>query len=190
MPDVLQHGILYRSSYTDIKIRIYASRSSHTPRASRSNPGGRQFDSAKVLISQSWSFFFLLPLFFLLNYTNGLYWNCCLHHVCNEKCWHSQYNNHPWKKHFARKHWTWYLNALPNNTQKITRKRGKSYLFSTRRRAFNICGMEHEEKCNVAKRFTVDIFTERDRKWSLVSKVVVESAGYTIYIFDTKSSKQ
>ena len=34
---------------------------------------------------------------------------------------------------------------------------------------FTIRG-EHEEKCNVAKRFTVDIFTERDhtyRKWSV-----------------------
>ena len=31
--------IFYRGSRTDIKIRIYASRSSHTPRASRSKPG-------------------------------------------------------------------------------------------------------------------------------------------------------
>ena len=63
------------------------------------------------------------------------------------------------EKHFTRKHWTI---TLPNNTQKITRKHGKSYLLSTRRRAFTIRGREHEEKCNVAKRFTVDIFTERD----------------------------
>jgi len=68
------------------------------------------------------------------------------------------------EKHFTRKHWT---NALPNNTQKITRKHGKSYLLSTRRRAFTIRGREHEEKCNVAKRFTVDIFTERDRTFKV-----------------------
>ena len=60
--------------------------------ASRSNPGGRQFVSAEVPNSQS--FFFSLSL---LNYTSGQCWNCCLHHVCNERCWHSQYNNHPWK---------------------------------------------------------------------------------------------
>ena len=42
------------------------------------------------------SFVFSLSFFFLLNYTNGQCWNCCLQHVCNEKCWHSQYNNHPW----------------------------------------------------------------------------------------------
>ena len=41
-------------------------------------------------------FFSLFFFFFLLNYTNGQCWNCCLQHVCNEKCWHSQYNNHPW----------------------------------------------------------------------------------------------
>ena len=58
------------------------------------------------------------------------------------------------------------MNALPNNTQKITRKHRKSYLLSTRRRAFTIRGREHEEKCNVAKRFTVDIFTERDRTFT------------------------
>lgn len=53
------------------------------------------------------------------------------------------------EKHFTRKHWTLYLNASPNKTQKTTRKHGKSYLLSTRRRAFSIRGREHKEKCNV-----------------------------------------
>ena len=77
------------------------------------------------------------------------------------------------------------MNALPNKyKQKITRKHGKSYLLSTRRRAFTIRGRKHEKKCNVAKRFLVDIFTERDRT---LRKVVGESACYTsIYVFDTK----
>ena len=77
------------------------------------------------------------------------------------------------------------MNALPNDTQQIARKHGKSYILSTKRIAFTIRG-EHEEKCNVAKRFTVDIFTERDRV-ALLRKVVSESACYTcIYVFETK----
>jgi len=44
----IDNQILYRSSRTDIEIRIYSSRSSPTPRASRHNPGDLQFDSAKV----------------------------------------------------------------------------------------------------------------------------------------------
>ena len=62
-------------------------RDPHTPRASRSNPRGRQFDSAKVPFLS-----FILFFFFLLNYINGKCSNCCLHHVCNEECWRSQYN--------------------------------------------------------------------------------------------------
>ena len=56
---------------------------------------------------------------------------------------------------------------MPNNTQKIKGKHDKSYLLSTRRRAFTIRGRKHEEKCIVAKRFTVDIFTERDRTFTV-----------------------
>ena len=45
-------------------------------------------------------------------------------------------------------------------------------------------GREHEEKCNVGKRFTVGFFPERDRTFT---GKVVESACYTsIYVFDTK----
>ena len=76
------------------------------------------------------------------------------------------------------------MNALPNNAQKIIRKHGKSYLVSTRRRAFTIRNREHEEKWNVVKHFTVDTVTERD---CTGRKVVVESACYTrIDVFDTK----
>ena len=75
------------------------------------------------------------------------------------------------------------MNALPNNAQKIIRKHGKSYLVSTRRRAFTIRNREHEEKWNFVKHFTVDSVTERD---CTRRKVVVESACYTsIYVFDT-----
>ena len=48
----------------------------------------------------------------------------------------------------------------------ITRQLGKSYLLSTRRRTFPIRGGEHEVKCNDVKRFTVNVFTERDRTFT------------------------
>ena len=50
----------YRISRTDIKICIYASWSSHTPRASRSHPGGLQFDSAKFRVLSFLLFFLFL----------------------------------------------------------------------------------------------------------------------------------
>ena len=48
---------------------------------------------------------------------------------------------------------------MPKNNKKTR----QTLPFVDEGRAFTIRGREHEEKCNVAKRFTVDISTERDR---------------------------
>ena len=44
---------------------------------------------------------------------------------------------------------------------------------STRRRAFTIRSREQEEKCNVAKRFTVDVLTERNRTFTVIPLVTL-----------------
>ena len=47
------------------------------------------------------------------------------------------------KTHYTRKHWAYHLNALPNYTQKMTRKHDKSYLLSQVARVFTLhCSRE------------------------------------------------
>ena len=93
------------------------------------------------------------------------------------------------------------MNALPNDTQKSTRKHGKSYLLSTRRKLYTFTiRAEHEEKSekgNVAKRFTVE-HEEKSEKGNVAKrftvdgsmflrKVVEESACYAcIFVVETK----
>ena len=100
------------------------------------------------------------------------------------------------------------MNALPNDTQKSTRKHGKSYLLSTRRKLYTFTiraeqeeksekgnvakrfTVEHEEKSekgNVAKRFTVDGSMFLRKEIALLRKVVEESACYAcIFVVETK----
>ena len=78
-----------------------------------------------------------------------------------------------------------------SSSMNATRKHGKSYLLSTRRKLYTFTiRAEHEEKSekgNVAKRFTVDGSMFLRKEIALLRKVVEESACYAcIFVVETK----
>ena len=77
-----------------------------------------------------------------------------------------------------------FLNALPNNTQKVTRKHGKSYLLSTKVE-HSPFAVRNTRRNATLRNVSQSIFLRKEI--ALLQKVVGKFACYTsIYVFDTE----